>query len=466
MRFLAQSDRRRVRQTSMRSIYTVPVMDKRLLFAPLGRKAAVLNQSAIDIVADVLNERNQQESLSDPVVRLAKELIDEAAPPPLCRGRASPPFLGLILTRDCDMACRYCDFAAGSEEPSADPRLICQAIDGWVRWVVNNGGNSLDLRFFGGEPLGESDLVEIAVHRARWAAATQNLPLRIEATTNGLLNARVLSFVLDHFDAIVLSLDGSARHHDLHRPLRNGKGTFQKVWKTAKALSQSHVKLCIRVCVSDATVNDMPNITRMLLDNLLPDVITFEPMKSNTASSAAGLCSPHPLLFARSFMESLLLCRRTGVDCIYAPLFEQARITSCPVGEDTFILAPDRTIRSCYLRKRDWEAKGLDLSIGRVLPDGQLQIEEESIQRLRILAADRARCRKCFCRWSCDGGCLVHETPPGHDQEYTMFCRQTRLLQACVSLHEMGMSALASQLLGDTEAVERLWAQQDDRLIG
>ncbi len=451
-------------QRTVESIYCVPVMDKRLLFAPLQRKAAILNQAAVNIVSRQLRAGNRKDPCSDPVLDLALELAADTTPPPTRTGPARPPFLGLILTRGCNMACRYCDFAADSSEPSADPRLICHAIDGWVRWVVNNGGELLDLRFFGGEPFGEPDLIEIAVHRARWMAATENLPLRIEATTNGLLNARILSFVLDHFDAIVLSLDGSARHHDLHRPLRNGKGTFRNVWKTAKALAQSHVKLCVRVCVSDATVQDMPNITRQFLKEIFPDVITFEPMKSNVASDTAGLSPPQPLDFARAFLESRIICRRAGVECVYAPIFEQARMTSCPVGEDTFILAPDRTIRSCYLRRRDWEAKGLDLTIGRVLSNSQLQIDEPAVQRLRVLVASRARCQKCFCRWSCAGGCLVHETPPGHGHGYTTFCRQTRLLQACVLLHEMGMTAFADQLLGDTDAVKRLWAHHDDRL--
>jgi uncharacterized protein len=445
-------------------VFCVPVAGNWLVFAPLCKTAAAVNKPAAVSVCRAVRDGHLPAESPAPLHQLVTELKAKAPRPGAHTGPARPPFLGLILTRGCNMACHYCDFAASEAESPMDAQLMCQALDGWAQWVREGGGRNLDLRFFGGEPFIEPDLVEIAVHRARCLAGNQGLSLRVEATTNGLLGSRMRGFVQDHFDAIVLSIDGPAGHHDLHRPLRGTTGSFAGVWKTAEALSQSHVKLCLRCCVSDATVSSIPRTARWFIEKLRPEVITFEAMRATAQSAGAGLKPPDPLQFARAFMDAWLQAREAGIQCVYAPLFDQPRLTFCPVGEDTFIVAPDRTVRSCYLRKRDWERKDLDLAIGRVEPDGRLYIDGSAVQNLRGLVAERARCRTCFCRWSCAGGCLVNETPPGHRLEHTDFCRQTRLLQACVLLHELGMPEQAAGLLGDTEAVSRLWEHGDDRL--
>jgi len=445
-------------------VFCIPVADNWLVFAPLCRTAAAVNKAATISLCRAIRDGHLPVDTPGPVQQLVSELRTEVPRPGVPTGPARPPFLGLILTRGCNSACHYCDFGANEAESPMDARLICQAIDGWIRWIGESGGSDLDLRFFGGEPFIEPDLVEIAVHRSRYLAGSRGLSLHVEATTNGLLGPRMLGFVEDHFDAIVLSLDGPAEHHDLHRPLRGSAGSFAGVWKTAEALSRSHVKLCLRCCVSAATVAGVPQTARWFIERLRPEVITFEAMRATEQSDAAGLKPPEPLQFARAFVDAWLQARAAGIQCVYAPLFDQPRLTFCPVGEDTFIVAPDRSVRSCYLRKRDWESKGLDLAIGHVQPDEQLCIDPSAVQRLRGLVAEKARCRSCFCRWSCAGGCLVHETPPGHRSEYTDFCRQTRLLQACVLLHDLGLPEQAAKLIGDVDAVHRLWEQGDDRL--
>jgi uncharacterized protein len=289
---------------------------------------------------------------------------------------------------------------------------------------------------------------------------------RVEASTNGLLNDRMLAFVQDHFDTIVLSLDGQAEDHDRHRPLPNGAGSFQEVWRTAEALAESHVNLCIRCCVSQASVARMADIAQWLCQTLRPESITFEAMKPSPESLMRGLRPPDPLQFARGFITARRLAMDYGVTCVYAALYDQPRRTFCPVGRDTFIVAADRSVRSCYLRKRDWAASGLEMRIGNVTTEGALQIDPAAVERLRAEVADRSRCTRCFCRWGCAGGCLVTETPPGHCLEFTDFCRQTRLIQAGALLEQLGWMDHADRLLRDEQAAARIWNVADDRLDG
>ena len=326
------------------------------------------------------------------------------------------------------------------------------------------GGQRLELHFFGGEPFTRPELIEIAVHRVRCLGQKHGLGVHVEASTNGLLGPRMLGFVRDHFDAIVLSLDGPAEDHDRHRPLRDGAGSWAQVWRTAEALAGSHVKLCIRCCVSSANVGRMGDTAGWLCRTLRPDTVTFESMKPTEGATQAGLAPPEPLAFARGILAARRAAAACGVECVYSALYDRPRRTFCPVGRDTFIVAADRTVRSCYLRRQDWQAAGLDVRIGLVEPDGRLTIDPQAVQRLRHVAAERARCGRCFCRWSCAGGCLVTETPPGHGLVYTDYCRQTRLAQACALLDRLGLPADAEALLTDEHAVAALWNHPDDRL--
>jgi uncharacterized protein len=441
--------------------YAIPVNDRWLAFAPLLNVAAVVNTPAVTLL-----RADPPAPEDSPLANLAANLAADATPPPVPEGPARPPFLGLILTRGCNMACRYCDFAAGESGAAMSPELISQALAGWAEWVARTGGRELDLHFFGGEPFTQPDLIEIAVHRTRYLAQNYGLSSRVEATTNGLLSARMLTFVRDHFDSLVLSLDGQAEDHDRHRPLRDASGSFRQVWATAQALADSPVKLCLRCCVSQANVVRLPEIAAWLCASLQPETLTFESLKPTPEAAAAGLLAPDPGQFAAEFIAARRLAEQHGTTCVYSALYDRPRRTFCPVGQDTFIVAPDRSVRSCYLRRRAWGTRGLDLQIGRVEADGRLVLDEEAVHRLRVLTADRPRCTRCFCRWSCAGGCLVTETPPGHSLEYTPFCWQTRLLQAGVLLERLGLPDQVDRLLADGEAVARLCEHPDDRVEG
>jgi uncharacterized protein len=442
-------------------IYHLPVGEIALIVSPLRGLSAAVNAPGFSALREaLLRNIPLPESLSG----LTPFLSEPCAAPSIPEGAAQPPFLGLITTRGCNMACRYCDFDAGRCGSDMDAELVSQSLGGWAQWVAGGNGKSLDLQFFGGEPFARFDLIEIAVHRLRFLGQKHNLTTSVEACTNGLLNGAMLGFVKDYFNAIVLSLDGQAQDQDAHRTLRNGTGTFDRVWATAQDLARSPVELCVRCCVSSLNVERMPLIAEWLCRDLRPDSITFEALKPTQESAAAGLLPPDPLLFAEGFMAARRIAQQAGVECVYASISSTPRRTLCPVGRDTFIVAPDRSVRSCYLRKSDWLAAGLDMRIGRVSEDGALLIETDAVQRLRDAVADRARCRRCFCRWSCAGGCIVIETPPGHGAAYTDYCRQTRLVHACVLLENLGMSDQADALPGDKQAVARLWEQVDDRL--
>jgi uncharacterized protein len=452
-------------------IFVLPVGGKRLVFSPRRNVAAVVSAATVPWLTAALAGRPGRRGRKAEAAPEAQELADalraEPAQVPRRTGPPSPIFLGLIVTRRCNMACRYCDFgSADGADASMSPTMAAAAVDAWVGHLRKLGQDYLDLRFFGGEPFIMEDVVETAVLRTRALAAAHGMRAHVEASTNGVMSRRMLGFVRDHFDAVVLSLDGMREDHDLHRPAPHGGSAFDEVCRAAGVLSGSPVDLSLRCCVSAANVRRMPRIAEWFARTFRPAAIDFEPLSATDESAAAALAEPDPLVFAGQFILARRVLRAEGLTCVYSPLFESPRHTFCPLGQDAFIVSPAGSVRSCYLRKRRWLDKGLDLEIGSLSPQGELSIDDSAVQRLRDQVADRARCRRCFCRWGCAGGCLVRETFPGHAPGYSAWCVQTRLIQACVLLEDMGLGDLADAMLADGQATQAVARQADDTLEG
>ena len=442
------------------SVFAVPLFDCWLVHAPLLKISAVINGAAhreLSTDPDCLDPH-----LAD--MRAALAEVPSEIPQPL-QGAVSPPFFGLVPTRACNLNCVYCGFGAG---PQSDLMTIPLAVAG-VNWMaayaLSSGRRTLDVHFFGGEPLIAFEVVEVAVHRARCVASQNKLHPNLEVATNGAYSETRARFVGDHFNTVVLSFDGFEEIHDRRRYFASGAGSFPLVSRTAHICSESPADLCLRVCVAEDNVDRLPDIAGWFCDEFRPSAIDFESLQPTLQSERAGLRPPDPYRFAASYMIARRIALEHGVDAVYAAAsIDELRITLCPVGNDTLILHPDGRLSACYLPEPDWRCRGLDLNLGALLPDGTTTLDPAALQRVRHLVGQKPRCPRCFCRWTCAGACHVNHSYPGCPGDYDDFCIQTRLVTACRLLQELDFDSLAMELLENHHAMERLALHADDRL--
>ena len=440
-------------------VFAIPVGDRWLAYAPLHGVGALVNDAA-------LRKLGAGTAVEGPLGELAGRLSSEAPAPPRRSGGVNPIFLGLIPSRLCNLHCVYCNFGVGGSAPKdrMDPALAVAAIDWIGQTVVENHGNTLGIHFFGGEPFVEWDLVEIAVHRARYVAAKHGLRLHLEASSNGVYSEEKARFIGDYFQGMVLSFDGFAETHDRHRPHADGRGSFAEVARTARIFAESPIELCLRICVTAENVDDLPEVVRWFSREFRPAYIDFETITATELGEKAGLTEPDPYQFARKFKESQRIATELGVIANFsADLQAKARRTFCPVGQDAMILTPDGRMSTCYLLEPDWQERGLDLVLGRIAPGQAPQLNQQAIQQARDFPLP-GRCQRCFAQWSCAGGCRVNHSFPGCQDTFDDFCLQTRLIVAASVLEEMGERDIAEALLADAEASRRLAGQPSDLL--
>jgi radical SAM protein with 4Fe4S-binding SPASM domain len=84
------------------------------------------------------------------------------------------------------------------------------------------------------------------------------------------------------------------------------------------------------------------------------------------------------------------------------------------VAEDNFVVAPDGLVAACFGANHRGSAHCQEYAIGEVSPTtSKVCIDEERVERARSYAvANIPRCRGCFAKWHCSGGCRLFHTPP------------------------------------------------------
>jgi radical SAM protein with 4Fe4S-binding SPASM domain len=134
------------------------------------------------------------------------------------------------------------------------------------------------------------------------------------------------------------------------------------------------------------------------------------------------------------------------------------------VGKDTVIVTPDGIVSSCYLMPERWEKKNLNLEIGLIGQNGSVSIDTDRVKQIRRMCEEKPRCRKCFCQWSCAGGCHVDNSWPGCEAHYSDFCRQTRLISFATLLENLELDDEIDGLFDKPAFIRLVTGQKSDRL--
>lgn len=448
-------------------IYNLPISGRNIIYSPLSDTSAFVNESAVEglkrLSTKELSVRKTIESLTD----LFNRIQTVKKKPEKREGEINPEFLGIIPTRSCNGACNYCDFGAENASSQIMPLDIAvKAVDWFTEIIKARKRESLDIHFFGGEPTTAMDVVETVVHRARYNAAEKNLIPYFEILTNGQFTEEVVLFLGDYFNSVILSLDGFEEIQNFHRPLKNGKGSFDNAVKNAKLISESNAQLNIRACISRMNVELMDQIASWFCTEFSPSAINFEVLQETPDTSKKGLFAPDPYKFAEGIIKSKRICDSNGVSFIYSTdISNKLRSSSCPVGMDAAIISPNGIISNCYLTPENWINAGLELNFGSINNDKNVSLENKSLDEIRNILSNKPRCKNCFCRWSCAGGCHVRNTYPGCDSTYNDYCIQTRIISACSLLSGLGLDNEVDTFIKDEKAMKELALQSSDLLF-
>ena len=163
------------------------------------------------------------------------------------------------FTNRCNLSCLHCYSKSGLDEKD---KLSTEVIMDTLPKLKNSGVKFII--FSGGEPLIREDIFDIA-NRAK------ELGIITYLSTNGLyVKKSNAQKILDTFNYVGISIDGSEETHDYFRGL---KGSFKESMKAVELLNSFHLtKVGIRFTITKDTLKDLPFIFELAESKNIPKV--------------------------------------------------------------------------------------------------------------------------------------------------------------------------------------------------
>ncbi len=170
--------------------------------------------------------------------------------------------LCLSLTHACNLGCGYC--YAGAKRQAAMTRETAEAA---IDIALGRRPDSMQLGFFGGEPLLEWDLLRYATQTTEEKCAAASAKLKKTVTTNAtLLTSDRVDWLLEHDFYPALSIDGNRAMHDATRRFCNGRSSFDACMRGLDAALERFPDVEVIAVPDPANVRHLIDGVRFLAD--------------------------------------------------------------------------------------------------------------------------------------------------------------------------------------------------------
>ncbi|NVZ22731.1 SPASM domain-containing protein [Pseudomonas costantinii] len=176
---------------------------------------------------------------------------------------AEPPMhaLSLAIAQKCNLGCTYC-YAQQGEFGGKAKSMTLETAQQSVDMLLSQAapGSKVNLAFMGGEPMSNRSVLRAVTAYASRESAQRGIDCRFSITTNGtLLVADDAAFFEDHGFAVTVSLDGPPAQHNLLRPFKGGKGSFDQIIARIEPLLQRQRRMQVTARVTVTPFNlDLP----------------------------------------------------------------------------------------------------------------------------------------------------------------------------------------------------------------
>lgn len=141
----------------------------------------------------------------------------------------------VVMNLDCNLACTYCFEGTRKGKYYMTQETADLFVDFAAKNLVSNH-TDIYLVFYGGEPLLSKGLIIYISQKMKNLAESRGITYSFSLTTNGTLLDRTTVMELKPLglkDASV-TLDGLKNNHDLYRPFKTGKGSFDLIFRNIK----------------------------------------------------------------------------------------------------------------------------------------------------------------------------------------------------------------------------------------
>ncbi len=321
--------------------------------------------------------------------------------------------LCLHIAHDCNLKCRYC-FAEEGEYHGKRALMPFETGKAALDFLIANSGSrkNLEVDFFGGEPTLNFQVVKDLVAYGREQEKIHNKNFRFTLTTNGvLLNDEIMEFANKEMANVVLSIDGRKEVNDKMRPFANGSGSYDlivpKFQKFADSRNQTNYY------VRGTFTHHNPDFSKDVLH--LADLgfkqISVEPVVAQEEDDYAIREEDLPKLFEEydSLAAEMVKRHKHGddfhffhfmIDLEGGPCVAK-RLSGCGSGTEYLAVTPWGDLYPCH------QFVGNEKFYMGNVAEGIVNTElSDEFKSCNVYA--KKKCRECFARFYCSGGCAAN----------------------------------------------------------
>ncbi|MGF1428620.1 radical SAM protein [Kitasatospora sp. LaBMicrA B282] len=372
--------------------------------------AGLLRGGRIDALDDEVRQALTQAQVL--VEAGSDELADLLAESRAAAADRSTLTYSLLPSSYCNMGCTYCGQSHEKKRLEANHR------DAVVRRVTNGisrpGTKAVKVGWFGGEPMAGYPVIRELSRPLIAAADEHGVGYSARIITNGSLLTLERLKVLHHECRVVhaeITLDGPQHIHDVHRPLKNGKGSFKHIVRVIQqALSEpdlAGLTIGLRTNVSRDNAPYVEEYLRYMAQaGMARDQVIFS---LHEVHSWGNDVSEMQLAHARFADQELAWMRlMTELDLRFQTLPNQPRPTVCvAVTQSAEIVSSTGSVFSYSEHPLVPEAEQNralgrveDLPVHEVRPRGEFDGWYDSVEK-----GEHSPCNRCLFFPVCGGFC-------------------------------------------------------------
>lgn len=152
------------------------------------------------------------------------------------------------VTDECNLSCKYCSYGdlysnqdernRGKQEFNNVKILIDYLISLWKSYRNISFNNTINIGFFGGEPLVNMILIEKIINYLN-AVKIKGITFVYNLTTNAILLPKYMNYLVENDVHLLISIDGS-KQNNIYRVKKEGKESFDIVFANIKKLKDNH----------------------------------------------------------------------------------------------------------------------------------------------------------------------------------------------------------------------------------
>lgn len=329
--------------------------------------------------------------------------------------------LTILPNYTCNFKCSYCYSAEGRSSKKIEKETALAAID----FFINKERTTLNELWLailgGGEPFLSTGIVSEIIEYARRRAHEQGIKLGIGLTTNGsVYNDRLSKIMIENYVSLGVSFEVLEDIQNIQRQ------DYDKVCAVIDKYLNDGVDVSIKSIITPKNVNRLVE----MVDHLYLRFPKIRKYKLQIVEDASlfdneDIMRAFYAQFSVSFFEAEEKGRLYGIEVyVLASKYVDTLIEHYCGGE--MCVTPDGSITICHRISSPQEKGYQDFVYGEINNKGYICVDNEKFKTLITHdIAYNPKCRDCFVKWHCGGGCFA-QSYMYSDKQLDIICDWTR----------------------------------------